>query len=125
MSSVAEKITIKFGFDPFTSEVTGPLVSDPIAFTLWAMWKRNHIVSTGFILEVRRVAEVVKKRHPKTVRELTDCFPFMSDDFNKSDAKVFAPEWLSVLHGNTVVEVEYQGKRVEIKFLTSGDVQAG
>jgi hypothetical protein len=98
-NETTEEIEIKFGFDPFQSETLKPIVNDPIAFSLWAMWKRNHIVSNLFLQEVIRVAEMVKARCPDNAESLLVCFPTFSHDFTSGDVCRFVTEWLEVLSG--------------------------
>lgn len=108
--AVAE-IEIKFGFDPFQSETLKPIINDPVAFSLWAMWKRNHIVSDHFMSAVIDVAGMVKARRPDTAESMRVCFPTFSHDFTGHDVQAFVSEWLEVLSGAKNLYMIINGER--------------
>ena len=104
-------IEIKFGFDPLKSDTLKSIINDPVASSLWAMWKRSRIVSDQFAFDVLAVSSMVKKRDPQNIDSLRACFPTQCHDFTSGDVRAFVPEWLEVLMGRVNLYFLIDGKR--------------
>ena len=117
-----QEIEIKFGFDPYQSETLKEIINDPIALSLWAMWKRNHIVSQLFLDEVIEVARQVRIRKPQCAIYLRHCFRgLLSYEFTISDVAAFTDEWFAVLSGERKIFIVIGGKRIQIQFHENPD----
>lgn len=106
---MADKI-VRLAFDPRESnERTRECFRNPIARTMWLLWRPGHLVSSDFADYCLEIARRIERQKPQTVEVLKRCIsPSIGYyvDFSEFDVNEFCPEALPFFQG--LKSVDYQ-----------------
>ena len=94
-------------FNPLLRDATLSYVfCDTTCRTLYLLWRVSHIVDENFPRYVIEVAKTIRKRMPKSVDDLADCFPRLHVYWTPRDVREFSEHALPYFTGEASIDYE-------------------
>lgn len=100
-------LVVRLSFNPSASNDLDirKVFEDPLASTIWCLWRRGHLCSDLLSLLVLRIVERMRAQNPQNDEQLIRCFPPHAADMPSADVISFGAQYADYLLGKKTLKI--------------------